>query len=63
MKIEASFHFSNTKQLAEWVKYLNQKGETHQEALMNLIDEAIKHNKDLNMWFKTMNDFRKAVQK
>ncbi len=63
MKNEIRFHFKSKKQKKRWLKYLKDRKETHQEALMNLIDEAIKHNKDLNMWFKTMNDFRKAVQK
>ncbi len=44
--------FKSKKQLAEWIRYLDQRGETHQEALMNLIDTAIKHNKDLNKHFE-----------
>ncbi len=51
-KIKTTFHYRDQEQVAEWVKYLDQKGETHQEALMNLIDEAIKNNKDLNKYFE-----------
>ena len=52
MYSKISFVFRDKKQQDDWEEYLEQVGETHQEALMNLIDTAIRDNKDLNEDFE-----------
>ena len=52
MYSKISFVFRDKKQQDDWEEYLEQVGEAHQEALMNLIDTTIRDNKDLNEDFE-----------
>ena len=56
MYSKISFVFRDKKQQDDWEEYLEQVGETNQEALMNLIDTAIRNNKDLNSYFEKIGE-------
>jgi len=63
MYSKISFVFRDKKQQDDWEEYLEQVGETHQEALMNLIDRAIRDNKDLNEDFENRDLHGNVVHK
>lgn len=62
-QIQASFYFRDKKQYKQWKRYLIEVEETQQEAIRNLIDDALDEAKAMNAYLKEASEYEEQRMK